>query len=100
MLRDLPAKDEPSIDQIVDNAIIGNVETCIEKAIREIEVLNPTHMSLFMQFGGLSIERTLSSMELFGAEVMPALEKHFGGLERVGNPVPPLRPRMQVPAAE
>lgn len=84
ILRELPAKDEPTLEQIVDNAIIGDVDACIEKAIGEIEVLNPSHFSCFMQFGGLEIEKSIRSMELFGERVMPAIAKHFGGLDRIG----------------
>ncbi len=94
MLKEMPAKDEPSLEQIVDNAIIGDADTCVEKAVKEIEVLQPTHFSCFMQFGGLELKRALRSMELFGSKVIPALEKHFGGLARIGNPVPRQQPMM------
>lgn len=91
-LAELPAEGEPSLDEIVDNAVIGDVEACIEKMAREIELLEPTHVSCFVQFGGLSLGRAMRSLELFGERVLPALEKNFGGLAQVGNPVPPQRP--------
>jgi alkanesulfonate monooxygenase SsuD/methylene tetrahydromethanopterin reductase-like flavin-dependent oxidoreductase (luciferase family) len=84
LLREIPAKDEPTLQQIVDNAIIGDVDTCIEKAVREIEVLNPSHFSCFMQFGGLDVKQSIRSMELFGERVMPAIADHFGGLDNIG----------------
>lgn len=83
-LQEIPAKDEPSLEQIVENAIIGDVDACIEKAIEEIEVLNPSHLSCFMQFGGLEIEKSIRSMELFGERVVPAIAAHFGGLDKIG----------------
>jgi alkanesulfonate monooxygenase SsuD/methylene tetrahydromethanopterin reductase-like flavin-dependent oxidoreductase (luciferase family) len=88
-LREIPAKDEPSLEQIVDNAIIGDVETCIERAVREIEVLQPSHFSCFMQFGSLDIRKVRRSMELFGERVIPALERRFGSLDAIGMPRTP-----------
>lgn len=87
MLRELPFKDEPPLEDITKNAIVGSVEKCIEQAIHEIEVLKPTHFSCFMQFGGMDQRRVMRSMDLFGSKVMPALEKHFGGLDHIGTPV-------------
>ena len=62
------------------------VEKCIEQAIHEIEVLQPTHFSCFMHFGGMDQRRVMRSMDLFGSKVMPAVEKHFGGLDHIGTP--------------
>lgn len=92
ILRELPFKDEPPLEQIVDNAIVGSVDECIEQAIAEIETLTPTHFSCFMHFGGMDAKRVLRSMDLFGSKVMPSIDKHFGGIEQVGNPVVDQRP--------
>jgi hypothetical protein len=39
-----------------------------------------------MAFPDVPQARTLRSIELFGAEAMPMLDRHFGGLGRVGHP--------------
>jgi alkanesulfonate monooxygenase SsuD/methylene tetrahydromethanopterin reductase-like flavin-dependent oxidoreductase (luciferase family) len=90
ILRELPAKEEPGLEQIVENAIIGDVDTCIEKAIAEIGVLNPSHFSCFMQFGDMPLEESIRSLELFAGRVIPAVEKHFGGLDSIGHSKQPV----------
>lgn len=92
MLREMPFRDEPPLEEITKNAIVGSVEKCIEQTIHEIETLQPTHFSCFMHFGGMDRKRVLRSMDLFGSKVMPAVEKHFGGLAHIGNPVAPQQP--------
>jgi len=94
MLREMAVQGEPSIDQILDNAIIGDVERCIEKAVREIRVLRPTHFSCFMQPGAMDQKRVLRSMELFASRVVPGIEHELGSLDAIGSPVP-----VQVPTA-
>ena len=84
--------DNMWLEEITKNAIVGSVEKCIDQAIHEIETLGPTHFSCFMHFGGMDRKRVLRSMDLFGSKVMPAVEKHFGGLEHIGTPVAPQQP--------
>jgi len=85
-LREQPTPGEPPIEQLVDLMMIGDAETVAEKLIREFEALQPTHLSCFMALPGVPQARTLRSMERFGAEVMPRIAKHFGGLDRIGTP--------------
>ena len=37
-------------------------------------MVRPTHVSCFMQIGGMDHRRVMRSMERFGAEVMPYLD--------------------------
>lgn len=83
-LQEQPAAGEPPIEQLIDLMMIGDAETVAEKLIREFEVLRPTHLSCFMALPGIPQARILRSMERFGAEVMPRIAKHFGGLDRIG----------------
>lgn len=83
-LEPLPFDGEPSLEEIVDNVIIGDPETCIEKLAREIRALNPAHLSCFMQFGGLDGGRAMKSLERFGGEVLPGLRRELGDLEAIG----------------
>ncbi|SMG26334.1 LLM class flavin-dependent oxidoreductase [Paraburkholderia susongensis] len=76
-LEELPAPDEPPLDEIIDRLLIGSPEVVAEKLVREIETLRPTHISCFMAIPGVSQPRILRSIERFGAEVMPLLGKYL-----------------------
>lgn len=84
-LNEVPAPDEPSLDEIVDRLLIGPPEVVAEKLTREIEALRPTHISCFMAIPGIAQPRILRSIERFGAEVMPSLDKRFGDAGRAGS---------------
>ena len=87
-LEEIPAPDEPPLEMIAERLIVGSAELCAAKLVEEITELRPTHISCFMAIPGIEPRRILKSMERFGAEVMPALSKHFGGLERIGAAEP------------
>lgn len=88
MLREMPAEGEPSLEQIVDNVIIGDAETCAEKLVAELELLQPSHYSCFMQFGRMDGKRVRRSIDAFGEKVLPAVRKALGDLEAIGAPAP------------
>jgi alkanesulfonate monooxygenase SsuD/methylene tetrahydromethanopterin reductase-like flavin-dependent oxidoreductase (luciferase family) len=74
-LRLMPLNDEPPLDDFLDNAVIGSAAYCAEKLAREIEALQPTHLSCFMGFAGIGRRETLASLERFGCDVLPQLGK-------------------------
>lgn len=78
-LQEVPAPDEPPLDEIIERLLIGSPELVAEKLAREIETLKPTHISCFMAIPGLAQQRVLRSIERFGAEVMPRLGKYLDG---------------------
>lgn len=84
-LKEMPAADEPSLEEIAARLPIGDADTVAERLAADIEAVNPSHISLFMGIPGLSQRQILSSMERFGAEVMPRLEKRFGDLSKLGG---------------
>ena len=85
-LQEMPAPDEPPLEEIASRLVVGDVgETCAAKLAVEIEALQPVHISCFMALPNVPQSRTLRSMEQFGAEVMPILDRHFGGLARIGH---------------
>ncbi len=90
-LKETPAADEPPLEEIVEHTLIGDAETVAEKLVRDIEALQPSHMSCFMAIPGISQDRVLKSMERFGKEVLPMVEKRVGDLGKVGVPVPGAR---------
>jgi alkanesulfonate monooxygenase SsuD/methylene tetrahydromethanopterin reductase-like flavin-dependent oxidoreductase (luciferase family) len=87
-LKEAPARGEPSLEVIAKNARIGSAEKIAEQLVADIRRLKPTHLNCFMGFGGLSQERILKSMERFGSEVLPMVEKELGDLSKLGTPVP------------
>lgn len=72
---DLPAKDEPSLDDIVRNAIIGDAQTCIERIVDEARTLRASHYACMMSVGGLDAARVTRSIEKMGKDVMPAVRR-------------------------
>jgi alkanesulfonate monooxygenase SsuD/methylene tetrahydromethanopterin reductase-like flavin-dependent oxidoreductase (luciferase family) len=87
-LKEAPARGEPPLDVIAKNARLGSPEKIAEQLVADIRRLKPTHLSCFMAFGGLSQARIMKSMERFGAEVLPMVEKELGDLSKLGAPVP------------
>ena len=74
-LEEIPAPGEPPLEEIMGRMIIGDAETCAEKLVREVETLRISHLSCFMSLPGLPQRSILRSMERFGSEVMPKLQK-------------------------
>lgn len=81
-----PFAGELSLEQIVDNVYIGSPDTVAERIVRDMKLLNPMHLSCFMQFGGMEGRRALKSMERFAAEVMPKVRKAVPDFDRFGEP--------------
>lgn len=80
----VPFANEPSLEQIASNVYFGDPDTVAEKMVKEMKLLNPMHISAFMQFGGMDGRRSLRSMERFAAEVMPKLRKAIPDFDRFG----------------
>lgn len=87
LLKPLPYKDEPTPAQVVDNVIIGDAHYCAERMVEAVRTLNPVHWSCFMQFGGMEGKRALRSLERFGSEVVPMVERELG--EKIVDTAPP-----------
>ena len=87
-LKEAPAKDEPDLETIAANLLVGSPDKIAARMIEECEVLRPTHLSCFMAFGGLDGARVLRSMERFAEEVLPQVVAHFGSLEAISDGAP------------
>ena len=59
------------------------------RIVDEINRLNPVHYNAFFQFGDMPIARARRSLERFGAEVLPLVERALGPLEKIGRAVAP-----------
>jgi alkanesulfonate monooxygenase SsuD/methylene tetrahydromethanopterin reductase-like flavin-dependent oxidoreductase (luciferase family) len=81
MMAEIPVEGEPSIDDIVDNLLIGDVETVIEKCVTLIRRARPVHIAAFFQCGGYPHAATMRSIERFAYEVIPGVEKELGPLD-------------------
>lgn len=57
---------------------IGDPATIAEKLVSEIKSVRPTHIALYMAIGAIDHSRVLSSIERFGSEVMPLIEREIG----------------------
>ena len=69
----VPAKSEPSIDELLDShLVIGTPETVIRQIKRIQDVVGITHFNCSFWIGDMAQARVLKSMELFSREVMPA----------------------------
>ena len=73
-----PIPNEPPLETIRDNLVIGDPHFVAEKLVSEIRELGTTHLSCFMQIGSVEGKRSLRSLSRFAAEVVPLMEKHFG----------------------
>ncbi|MEE8212006.1 MAG: hypothetical protein V3T85_08800, partial [Acidiferrobacterales bacterium] len=82
----LPFEGEPSLEDIVDNVNMGDPETIVERMCKEICLVRPTHYSCFFCFGPMDGKRALKSMQRFGEEVLPLLERELGDLSRLNEP--------------
>lgn len=71
-------------DQVVEGqyAIVGSPETVREKLLENIERLGVGNLLGLFQLGTLPADDTRRNLELFAAEVMPALWERFPGGER------------------
>ena len=74
---DLPAADEPPIEEMVENYIIGSVEHCIEKILEDHEVMGHSHVLVNPQLGGVPRERVMRTLELMASDVIPEVQKEL-----------------------
>ena len=75
VLVDVPFPDEPSLETIYDNLLIGDVESVAEKLVAEIRASRPVHVCFSFKVGNTPHKAAMRSMELMIAEVKPRVEK-------------------------
>ena len=74
-LVDVPFPDEPPLDTIYDDLLIGDVETVAEKLVAEIGATKPVHVCFSFKVGDTPHKAAMRSMELMMGEVKPRIEK-------------------------
>jgi alkanesulfonate monooxygenase SsuD/methylene tetrahydromethanopterin reductase-like flavin-dependent oxidoreductase (luciferase family) len=80
VLVDVPFPDEPPLETIHDNLLIGDVESVAEKLVAEIHATKPEHICFSFKVGNTPHKAALRSMELMIGEVKPRVEKALGPL--------------------
>jgi alkanesulfonate monooxygenase SsuD/methylene tetrahydromethanopterin reductase-like flavin-dependent oxidoreductase (luciferase family) len=66
--------DEPPLEQIRDNLLIGDVDTVAEKLVAEIQATHPVHVCFSFKVGDTPHKAAIRSMELMMNEVKPKVE--------------------------
>ena len=84
--RDIPAREEPTLEQMMDNMVIGDAESVAEQIVDEIQRLRPYHYICFMKGGDLDSQAVLKSMERLGNDVLPMVHKALPDLANIGVP--------------
>jgi alkanesulfonate monooxygenase SsuD/methylene tetrahydromethanopterin reductase-like flavin-dependent oxidoreductase (luciferase family) len=75
VLVDVPFPDEPPLETIYDNLLIGDVDTVAEKLTAEIRAARPLHVCFSFKVGSTPHKAAMRSMELMMTEVKPRVEK-------------------------
>jgi alkanesulfonate monooxygenase SsuD/methylene tetrahydromethanopterin reductase-like flavin-dependent oxidoreductase (luciferase family) len=83
VLIDVPFPDEPPLEAIYDNLLIGDAQTVAEKLVAEIHATRPVHVCFSFKVGDTPHAAAMRSMELMMGEVKPRVEKALGSLEPV-----------------
>ena len=78
VLVDVPFPDEPPLETIYDNLLIGDSETVAEKLVAEIHATRPVHVCFSFKVGNTPHKAAMRSMELMIGEVKPLVEKALG----------------------
>src|SRR4029077_17271169 len=78
VLVDKPFPDEPPLEQIHQDLLIGDVETVAEKLTGEIRATHPVHICFSFKVGATPHKAAMRSMELMISEVKPRVEQAVG----------------------
>jgi alkanesulfonate monooxygenase SsuD/methylene tetrahydromethanopterin reductase-like flavin-dependent oxidoreductase (luciferase family) len=80
VLVDVPFPDEPPLETIHDDLLIGDVDTVAEKLAAEIEATRPVQVCFSFKVGDTRHAAAMRSMELMIGEVKPRVEKALGSV--------------------
>jgi alkanesulfonate monooxygenase SsuD/methylene tetrahydromethanopterin reductase-like flavin-dependent oxidoreductase (luciferase family) len=83
VLVDVPFPDEPPLETIYDDLLIGDVDTVAEKLVAEIDAARPVHICFSFKVGDTPHKAAMRSMELMLGEVKPKVEKALGASAQV-----------------
>jgi alkanesulfonate monooxygenase SsuD/methylene tetrahydromethanopterin reductase-like flavin-dependent oxidoreductase (luciferase family) len=86
VLVDVPFPDEPPLETIYNDLLIGDVETVAEKLVAEIRATKPVHVCFSFKVGNTPHKAAMRSMERMIGEVKPRVEKALGSPGQVAAP--------------
>jgi alkanesulfonate monooxygenase SsuD/methylene tetrahydromethanopterin reductase-like flavin-dependent oxidoreductase (luciferase family) len=75
VLVDVPFPDEPPLETIYNDLLIGDAETVAEKLVGEIRAAKPVHICFSFKVGDTPHKAAMRSMELMMTEVKPKVER-------------------------
>jgi alkanesulfonate monooxygenase SsuD/methylene tetrahydromethanopterin reductase-like flavin-dependent oxidoreductase (luciferase family) len=78
VLVDKPFPDEPPLEQIHKDLLIGDVEIVAEKLVGEIRATHPVHICFSFKVGATPHKAAMRSMELMMSEVRTRVERALG----------------------
>jgi len=80
MLIEKPYPNEPSLDEMAAQMLVGSAETVAERMAEQIRRARPAHMLLQFQAGAFPHDAAMRSIDRFAADVQPMLENELGPL--------------------
>ena len=84
MMTEVPMPNEPSLDEIAGNLLVGDCETIAERLVAEIRAARPSHIMFHFQVGGSSHAAAMTSMERLMTDIRPMVERELGPLATLG----------------
>lgn len=86
MLIEQPAPNEPSIEEIAANLLVGDCETIAERLTEELRRARPSHVMFHFQVGASDFRQAIETIERFATDIRPAVEKELGPLDELNVP--------------
>ncbi|WP_138466002.1 LLM class flavin-dependent oxidoreductase [Poseidonocella sp. HB161398] len=80
-----PVPGEVPLEETAQNIICGDAHHVAEQIVADVRRMDPVHYSTFFNFGDMPIEMAAGSLERFGKEVIPLVEKEVGPLDAFGT---------------
>jgi len=77
MVAEQPFEDELPFEKMMQNLPVGDVDTVIERMVREIRVLRPRHYAIQTQPGDMEHRVMMRQIEILGTEIIPAIRREL-----------------------
>lgn len=77
MVQEKPYPEELPPEKILENLPVGDVETCIERMVREIRHVRPCHIAIQPQVGDMEHAAAMRALELWADKVIPGIKKEL-----------------------
>ena len=76
-VEDIESDNEPPLEEMMNNYIIGDAEHCIEKILEDHQCMGHSHVLFNVQLGGVPTERVHRTLEALGSDVIPGVQKEL-----------------------